>query len=243
MHVLILSVDTSSPTGSIAVLRDGNEIGVISTTSDETYSSRIFRQLEFLLTETGLSLASFDLFAVNAGPGSFTGLRVGLAAAKAWADALSKPVVPVSGLEAVAAEGASNIEHVIPVIDARRGQLYTGSYKHSHGEREAGSSLQRLEDDAVMSPGEFHAWRFQTPERAAAILATPGRDWLVSLLGANAGGDSAMLHRIREVSPVLAPTIGRLAYQKSQRGDAVDALRLDANYIRRSDAELNWKGK
>jgi tRNA threonylcarbamoyladenosine biosynthesis protein TsaB len=166
---------------------------------------------------------------------------VGLTTAKAWADAFSKPVVPVSGLEAVAAEGGANAEHVIPVIDARRGQLYVGFYKHAQGAAESGPSLERVEDDAVMSPEEFHSWRLQTPERTAATLATPSRSWLVSLLGAN--DDAAMRHRIRQVSPVLAPTIGRLAYQKSQRGDTVDALHLDANYVRRSDAELNWKGK
>lgn len=240
MHVLIFSLDTSSPTGSIAVLRDGTEIGVLSTASDETYSSRIFRQLEFLLAELGLTLASFDLFAVNAGPGSFTGLRVGLTTAKAWADAFAKQVVPVSGLEAVAAESRANTEHVIPLIDARRGQLYTGLYKQARATKVAEPSLERVEDDAVMSPDEFRSWRLQTPERAAATLATPNRNWLLSLL---VGNDDPAVHDIREVSPVLAPVIGRLAYQKSQHGDAVDALRLDANYVRRSDAELNWKGK
>lgn len=241
MHVLILALDTSSPTGSIAVLRDGTEIGVLSTTSDETYSSRIFRQLEFLLAELGLTLASFDLFAVNAGPGSFTGLRVGLTTAKAWADAFAKEVVPVSGLEAVAAESRANTEHVIPLIDARRGQLYTGFYKEVRAIKVAGPSVERLEDDAVMSPDEFRSWRIQTPEHSAGTLATPNRGWLESLLAAN--DDPAIHNQIREVSPVLAPIIGRLAYQKSQRGEAVDALRLDANYVRRSDAELNWKGK
>lgn len=241
MHVLILSFDTSSPAGSIAVLRDATEIGVISTTSDETYSSRIFRQLEFLLTELGLDLASFDLFAVNAGPGSFTGLRVGLTTAKAWGDAFSRPVVPVSGLEAVAALGTSNAEGVIPAIDARRGQLYTGFYERSSGGKQAAPSLQRVGDDAVMSPDEFQTWRLQTPERAAATLVTHNRRWLVSLLSGTE--NRPVPNEIREVSPVLAPTIGRLAYQKSQTGDAVDALRLDANYVRRSDAEMNWKGK
>ena len=74
--VLILALDTSSPTGSLAVLRDENVIGVVSTLAEETYSSRMFRHLEFLLQELSLKLDQFDLFAVAAGPGSFTGLRV-----------------------------------------------------------------------------------------------------------------------------------------------------------------------
>src|SRR5271166_5021543 len=92
--VLVLALDTSSPSGSIAVLRDEKVIGVVSTTGDETYSSRMFRQLEFLLAELKLSHGDFDLFAVNSGPGSFTGLRVGLTAAKGWAEVYAKPAAP-----------------------------------------------------------------------------------------------------------------------------------------------------
>ncbi len=96
MLVLILALDTSSPNGSLAVLRDEKVIGVISTLAEETYSSRMFRHLEFLLQELSLKLTDFDLFAVAAGPGSFTGLRVGLAAAKGWAEVYKKPVVGIS---------------------------------------------------------------------------------------------------------------------------------------------------
>ena len=237
--VLILALDTSSPFGSVAVLRENRLIGVISTQTDETYSSRIFRQLEFLLNELRLGLESFDLFAVNAGPGSFTGLRVGLTTAKAWADAFSKPVVPVSGLEAVAMGAIDAAQHIIPVIDARRGQLYVGSYKHTVNQDSHEPTLIPVTEDAVMSPDEFSRW-FRASELLNATLATPSKSWLESTLSSV---DALGRHEIREVSPVLAPAIGGLAYLKSRRGEAVDALRLDANYVRRSDAELNWKGK
>jgi len=238
--VLILSLDTSSPSGSIAILRGTRVIGVISTETDETYSSRIFRQLEFLLGELQLTLESFDLFAVNAGPGSFTGLRVGLTTAKAWADAFSKPVVPVSGLEAVAMLALDAGEHIIPVIDARRGQLYVGSYKRTGNQGSHGRTLVRVAEDAVMSPEEFLS-RFSAPERLSVILATPSKSWLEAALSSDNG--ASRCQEIREVSTVLAPSVGVLAYLKFRHGEAVDALRLDANYVRRSDAELNWKGK
>lgn len=236
--VLVLSLDTSSPSGSIAVLREDRLIGVISTQTDETYSSRIFRQLEFLLADLQLKLDSFDLFAVNAGPGSFTGLRVGLTAAKAWADAFSKPVVPISGLEAVAIQACDRAEVIVPVIDARRGQLYVGSYNRTLRQNSHQPVLVRMAEDSVMSAEEFLEW-FVALERAGAIVATPSRSWLESALP---GWNDAERH-IREVSPVLAPSIGVLAYLKAREGEFVDALRLDANYVRRSDAELNWKGK
>lgn len=226
--MLILALDTASPSGSIAVLRGEKVIGVVATDSSETYSSRMFRQLEFLLAELQLMRDAFDLFAVNAGPGSFTGLRVGLTAAKGWAEVYGKPVVPVSGLQAIADQSCGN-EAVAPLLDARRGEVYFGFYERS--ERD----LRRRDDDRVGSPDEFLS---ATATRKNLVVVSP--DF-------NACGD--LQNRLRDrgtscqtVSSVLAPVVGRLAYRAAQRGQVSDALRLDANYVRRSDAELHWKG-
>ena len=102
-HVLIFALDTSSPAGSLAVLRDKKILGSVSTWTEEIYSSRMFRHLEFLLHELSLGLADFDLYAVVAGPGSFTGLRVGLAAVNGWAEVHRTPLPAGSGLRAGAA--------------------------------------------------------------------------------------------------------------------------------------------
>jgi tRNA threonylcarbamoyladenosine biosynthesis protein TsaB len=242
VHVLILSLDTSSSSGSIAIARDEQLVAVVSTTTEETYSSRIFRQLEFLLSEADLNLSQFDVFAVNAGPGSFTGLRVGLTSAKAWAEAFSKPIVAVSGLEAVAVQAAYASEWIVPVLDARRSQLYTGLYRNSSSSETEVPRLIRSLEDAVVSPAWLLDRLSKSPDLASAILATPSASWLRSALAANSVPSHAPLN-IREVSSVLAPVIARLAYQRASRGETVDALRLDANYVRRSDAELNWKEK
>lgn len=241
MHVLILSLDTSSSSGSIAIARDEQLVAVVSTTTDETYSSRIFRQLEFLLAEAGLHLSQFDLFAVNAGPGSFTGLRVGLTSAKAWAEAFSKPIVPVNGLEAVAVQAIDASERIAPLIDARRGQLYASLYRKSSSSELVSAPLTRASEDVAVSPAELldRLWESQDP--AATTLATPCASWLRSVL--SSASPSQVPLNIREVSPVLAPVIAKLAYQRASRGETIDALRLDANYVRRSDAELNWKAK
>jgi tRNA threonylcarbamoyladenosine biosynthesis protein TsaB len=240
VHVLILSLDTSSPTGSIAVLRDDHLLGVVSTSTEEAFSSRIFRQLEFLLAELSLGLDSFDLFAVNSGPGSFTGVRMGLTAATAWSEVFARQVVPVSGLEAVAAQAAASDVAIVPVTDARRSQLYVGHYRSSQDATLWQSELVRVTDDAVMTPEEFLAWLRASPERAAATVATPSSSWLLSLLAS--GDRSTRAIRIQEVSAALAPAIGKIAFRCAQRHEGIDALRLDANYVRRSDAELNWKG-
>jgi tRNA threonylcarbamoyladenosine biosynthesis protein TsaB len=147
--VLTLALDTSSPTGSLAILRDEKVIGVVSTWAEETYSSRMFRHLEFLLQELTIKLDQIDLFAVAAGPGSFTGLRVGLAAAKGWAEVYKKPIVGISGLQAVAAQSHSTATIIVPVLDARRGQVYFGIYCRKR-------DLLALEgEECVMNPEEF----------------------------------------------------------------------------------------
>jgi tRNA threonylcarbamoyladenosine biosynthesis protein TsaB len=232
-HVLTLALDTSSPSGSLAVLRDEELIGAVSTATTEIYSSRMFRHLDFLLRELSLELRDFDLFAVAAGPGSFTGLRVGLAAAKGWSEVYRTPIAAVSALEAVAAQSHSPTRHLVPVLDARRGQVYFGAYRRTDATN--GEFRLTLEgDECVMSPDEF----FETL-RARAIsdctIATPAP----SLISAAASRNETP--RVEEVSAMLAPQIGRIGYQRAQRGDLVDSLALDANYVRRSDAELHWK--
>ncbi|HEY4950119.1 MAG TPA: tRNA (adenosine(37)-N6)-threonylcarbamoyltransferase complex dimerization subunit type 1 TsaB [Candidatus Acidoferrales bacterium] len=245
MHVLILSLDTSSPSGSVAILRDEITLGVISTRAEENYSSRIFRHLEFLLRDLTLKLADFDLFAVSAGPGSFTGLRVGLTAAKGWAEVYRKPVVGVSALEAVASQSRAHVLVFVPALDARRGQIYFGVY------RPAAEGLALDGEEFAVTPEEFaeklgalaHSgdndgapgggcgeFTIVTPD--ASVVAVVSR--LTSNLAAGFAG-------LEIVSSVLAPSIGRIAHARALRGDVSDSLTLDANYVRRTDAEMRWK--
>jgi len=150
--VLVLAIDTSSSLGSVAVLRDAQVVAAVSSDSEETHSTRLFRQLQLLLEEQGLTMPAFDLYAVASGPGSFTGLRVGLAAVKGWAEVYGKPAVPVSVLEAVATQAPAAAPLVAALMDARRGQLYAGLYER------AGDVLRRRGDDVVMTPGECFAY-------------------------------------------------------------------------------------
>jgi tRNA threonylcarbamoyladenosine biosynthesis protein TsaB len=231
--VLLLSIDTSTQAGSLAVLREDRILGVVSSWVEETYSSRMFRHLEFLLRELSLEIAQFDVFAVTAGPGSFTGLRVGLAAVKGWAEVYQKPIAAVSGLEAVAAQAHSAAPVLTPVIDARRGQIYAGAYARG------ATGLELRGEECVMAPSEFLEALAARSLGADLVFVTPTPEVLAAPLAASPFRGKA----VEQVSTVLAPVIGRLGLSQARRGQLVDALHLDANYIRRSDAELHWKGR
>src|SRR5579872_2240745 len=234
--MLLLAVDTSSRLGSLTVLRDGKLVGVISTFADEPYSARLFRQLDFLLEELHIEMRQFDVFAVVAGPGSFTGLRVGLTAVKGWAEVFEKPIVAVSGLEALAAQAKSGAQLIAPVMDARRGQVYVALYR-----REGGGLLSESEDH-VCSPAEFLAEIGAQAGNRSVQFVSPVPEIMQGALNAAVHDlGPAISHNVERVSPLLAPVVGELALERANRGEVTDALRLDANYIRRTDAELLWK--
>jgi len=234
--MLLLAVDTSSRLGSLTVLRDGKLVGVISTFADEPYSARLFRQLDFLLEELHIEMRQFDVFAVVAGPGSFTGLRVGLTAVKGWAEVFEKPIVAVSGLEAVAAQAKSDVELIAPVMDARRGQIYAALY------RREGSRLVSKSEDHVCTSAEFLAELAARAGNRSVQFVSPLPEIIQGALDAAARDLGAAVSRnVERVSPLLAPVVAELAFARATRGEVTDALSLDANYIRRSDAELLWK--
>ncbi|HXP72464.1 MAG TPA: tRNA (adenosine(37)-N6)-threonylcarbamoyltransferase complex dimerization subunit type 1 TsaB [Candidatus Dormibacteraeota bacterium] len=241
VHVLVLALDTSSPSGSLAVLRDEKVIGVVSTATGEVYSSRMFRELDFLLGELSLRMEEFELFAVAAGPGSFTGLRVGLAAVKGWAEVYRKPIAAVSALEAVAVQAHSNAELIAPVLDARRGQLYFGLYRRAAGGAPGESRLVLDGEEYVLTPAEF----FEVLSKRAAgtefMVVAPQPELFSGAALQNE--TAALIGAVEPASSVLAPFIGQLGFRRAQRGELADPLTLDANYVRRTDAELQWKKK
>ncbi len=227
--MLILAIDTSTLAGSLAVFRDGQVIKATGDESRETYSSRMFRHLRGMLEELQLSLDQFDVYAVVTGPGSFTGLRVGLAAVKGWAEIYRKPIVAVSALEVVAAMVESANELVVPVIDARRGQIYFGVYISE------GEFLRQVDEEQVGTPEEFMRWLDARGYREKGIvfassMAEPLRTFLENSPFASC--------RVAATKPFLAATLTKLAAARLARGETISAMELDANYIRRSDAEL-----
>jgi len=234
--MLILAVDTSGRHGSVAVLRDQKVLATIGGLSDQPYASRLFVDVNKVLGEAQITLERVELFAVASGPGSFTGLRVGLTAVKGWAEVFGRPIAPISVLEAVAVQAPTRGTLVAPVMDARGGQVFGGIFRWRDA---ADGQMELLGEEVVLAADEFVQWvARQTPQGESPLFLSPTieaiRPALASSLLAGA--------RIEEVSGTLAPFIGRLGYARALQGHLVDSLSLDANYVRRSDAEVNWRG-
>jgi tRNA threonylcarbamoyladenosine biosynthesis protein TsaB len=238
--MLILAIDTSTRTGSAALLRDSQVLAEVSGYEETPYSTRLFRDIAALQHQEGFRLDQVDVFAVAAGPGSFTGLRVGLTAVKAWAEVHGKPIAAISGLAAIAAESllgvapaASGASAIAPFLDARRGQLFGAIYRRIIDDA---TGLALASDESILSVDEF----LELVKRNSAQplqLASPTPEILPAARIQELLPDASVV----QVSAALAPAIGRLGFERAKRGDLVDAIRLDANYVRRSDAESAWK--
>src|SRR3990172_745757 len=152
MPMLILAVDTSGRHGSVAVLRDQKVLATIGGISDQPYASRLFVDLDRVLGEAQITLERVELFAVATGPGSFTGLRVGLTAVKGWAEVFGRPIAPISVLEAVAVQAPARGTLVAPVMDARGGQVFGGIFRWRDA---ADGQKELLGEEVVLAADEF----------------------------------------------------------------------------------------
>ncbi|HOL72815.1 MAG TPA: tRNA (adenosine(37)-N6)-threonylcarbamoyltransferase complex dimerization subunit type 1 TsaB [Bryobacteraceae bacterium] len=218
----ILAVDTTAEFGSIALIEGGETVSEELIHAPEGFGQVLFGRLEALLARAGWKLKEIDCFAAAAGPGSFTGVRVGLAAVKGLAEALKRPAVGVSNLQAVASFGSAPLRAA--VLDARRGQIYGAVYD---------AALKAVTPEVVTS---LPQWLASLPEGELEFISTDFTPFRGALAGTRFE-NAPVLHAPR----ALAGAIGRIAAERLSAGAAQDPAALDANYVRRSDAEMFWK--
>ena len=195
----ILAIDTTSQLGSIAITDSERVLEEVLLPSGDGYDHVLFGEIQSLLARNNLKLADIDGFASASGPGTFTGVRVGLTAAKGLAEAMSRKVAAVSNLKAMANFGTRELR--APWIDARRGEIYGAVYR---------ANLELLRAEVVM---KYDAWLASLP---------------------------ADVEILSEPRP-LAGAIGKIAAREFVAGRALDPAAVDANYVRRCDAEMLWK--
>lgn len=218
--MLLLAADTSGKNGSIALARvvaGQREVEILEIVplAGGTFSAQLVPEISALLGKHGYAKRDLQGFAVVSGPGSFTGLRVGLAAVKALAEVLHQPIAAVSLLEAVACS-VQGEGRVMAALDAGRGEVYVGEYEVGQHPRMLIERLLTRDEFVVSSRGKTVA----TPDATVAQIAR--------------AADVA-------VQPVAFPrtdVIARLGWWHLQGGETVSPEVLDANYIRRSDAEI-----
>ena len=222
---LLLAVDTSGKNGSLALARiepDDTAIGVLEVVPLDggAFSAQLVPQIAALLQKHGHRQRDLEAFAVASGPGSFTGLRVGLAAIKALAEALQNPIAAVSLLEAVACGGSSQ-GRVLAALDAGRTDVYVGDYELGPVARMVNERLLRRED-------------FVLEARKASANGT-------TVVTTNDGLADAIRSAGIEVKKIEHPNAGAIAdlgWNHIQRGQTLRPEELDANYLRHSDAEI-----
>jgi tRNA threonylcarbamoyladenosine biosynthesis protein TsaB len=211
----LLSLDTTSDFGSIALSDAAHVIDEVSLRSPDGFAHILFDEIHRLLARHGLTLDDIGVFASASGPGSFTGVRIGLTAAKGLAEAIGRKVVAVSNLEAIAWFGSRPLR--APIIDARRGEIYGAVFD---------ASLRPVRDEVVTS---LDSWLASLPDGDLEIITN----------GFELPGDVPF--PIVTAPRALAGAIARIAADRFAAGLAQDPAEIDANYVRRSDAELLWK--
>ena len=232
--MIALAIDTCDARGSVAVLRDEAVLKVLTHESAEDYSSWLLPAVEGCLGSGGLQMEEVDAYAAAAGPGSFTGVRVGLTSVKAWAEVYGKKIVAVSRLEALAAEASGEAPWVAAFFNAQRGQVFGAIYRRN------GTCLERSGDEMVIAPGKFVETAAQVAKSEKIAWVSMDAECIVAEEAWKARERRG--ERVESVSSVRAPMIGRLGLAALAEGLFTDALALDANYVRRSDAEIFWKG-
>ena len=222
-EALILSVETATLSGSVAVARGEQLLGVVSGDPKISHSNTLLADVDKLLAETQVRVSDVDLFAVATGPGSFTGLRIGIATIKALSATLDRPSVGIPTLGAVALAGGVS-ERSVALLPAGRGEVFTQLFAVS-----AANSVKALDEAAHVPPARLFE-RYGHLE--SATWCGEGAIVHRELIESSAAGND---WRIAPHDPNLAVYVAKLAFHKNQLDDAYT---LRAIYVRPADAQL-----
>lgn len=227
----VLAVDTSSNVATVAVMEDDLLLGEYILNHKKTHSQKIMPMIEQLLADLELTADDIDIFAAAVGPGSFTGLRIGVATIKALAHATGKRVVSVGTLEAL----AYNVPHceniIVPIMDARRNNIFTASYIWDEGFKEIGEPEGITIEECIDACGNFLETVFVGD---GAIIH---RDYIVERLG-----DKAIFPH-GAVLNSRASSVAAIAMERAKKGDTQSYLEMKPYYIKKSQAEKELEEK
>ncbi|MCL5006441.1 MAG: tRNA (adenosine(37)-N6)-threonylcarbamoyltransferase complex dimerization subunit type 1 TsaB [Acidobacteria bacterium] len=243
--MLVLALDTTSEHGGAAVYNGDVRLAMAANEgAADRYSVTLFESVERALAEAKLGFRDIELYAVAKGPGSFTGIRVGLAAAQAWAKGFGKPLHAVTLLEAMVQQAQPDTDWAVPILDARRGEFFLGFYRRSGG---AGPSARFVAagEGMVVRPEQLsnvvetlaQGGQCRTFSRGTIACLTRTHDLKAQALRENLSPTLTWI----SIPGVLLDAIAGVALHAYGQGEISRFEELDAYYIRRSDAEMNWR--
>lgn len=224
----VLAVDTATRSCGVAVLIDDKPAAELATVSDRTHSVRLMSMIRDALALAELDLREIDGFAVTVGPGSFTGLRIGISTVKGLAFATAKPCAGVSTLEALAYPCLPSAQPICTLMDARKGEVYAAFF------RGTGGRLEKIGAEQVVAP-EAILHTIDAPHLFVGDAVAIYEDRIRAIVGGHAVFAPLGLHLPK------ASSVARLARDLLQAPIRSGPSRLVARYIRQSEAELRIK--
>lgn len=230
----VLGIESATPVAGVAVVHRGRVLADRMINNRKTHSGRLLPMVKAVIDEAGIEPADIGGIAVSSGPGSFTGLRIGMTTAKTLAQVWKVPVVGVSTLDALAhpLTGLANL--VCPVLNARKNEVYTAVYDG------AGGTLANLTGPRALKPGDLASLLDQWPDRAITFMGDgveEYREKLTELLG-----DRAHFAQGAVTLP-RGSSVADLGGIRLEKGEGVDPLSLLPDYVRLSEAEVKWQQK
>jgi tRNA threonylcarbamoyladenosine biosynthesis protein TsaB len=225
--VRILAIDTSTPVGSIAIVEGALLRAQHILNISATHNQRLLPGIDRILMETEWSLNDLDALAVSLGPGSFTGLRIGISIVKGLAWATGKPLAGVPTLDALAANVPFVPHPICPVLDARKGEIYTALFRW--GDKQL---PERLTEYMAIKPEDLVDRISEKTVLVGDALLSHG-DYLVKELG------ERLVQAPPHLNVVHASSVAWLAWQKLRLGIQEDVSSCTPLYVRPSEAELN----
>ncbi|MBI1925344.1 tRNA (adenosine(37)-N6)-threonylcarbamoyltransferase complex dimerization subunit type 1 TsaB [Candidatus Poribacteria bacterium] len=217
----ILGVDTSTPIGSVGLIDGDDFVAEYTLNIVHAHSSRLMLAIDQILRWANLTVRELDACAVAVGPGSFTGVRIGVATMKSLCYAIQKPIIGVSTLEAIACTLRYTDGLISPILDARRNEVYGAIF---HG----GKTLERKSDDLCL-PIEAFLDRIDSP----AIFVGDGLKRYAPAIRALLGESTIFADAIFNVP--RGANVARLGYERLRKGEADDYFSITPNYVRRGD--------
>jgi tRNA threonylcarbamoyladenosine biosynthesis protein TsaB len=225
--MLILAVDTTTPYGSVAILENSSLLAEVNSVSSLTHSERMLPAIDLMLSQRGLTIKDVEAYAVAVGPGSFTGIRIGLSTIKSFALSSGNPIAPVSTLKALALK--LKLPHnrlLCPLLDARKGEIYAALFEVRKGR------LTEIIAQGVYSPDHFFS---RLPSNRIVSFIGNGVDiWREKIF--EYFKDKA---RFSSRSLFIAHEVGLLGYTLLKLGKGKDFREIEPLYFRRSQAEEN----